>query len=299
LSFQAFKEADPDAADQPVTLPVRAISQAEAFSLPNLAQGLAAAGLVGDAALDAGKSWTLVILEDFKEAATTLSPGRLNWVLRTAMPLTKDFAVYLNSQRVVSSKEDYKVVASFTIDQLPPARIETINKKTGYDWSIQERLAPGRVRAEQSKADLRLPALVCPRFDEGIFAEVLVTKRPIYGGKSDDLIRSNGFFVRVRDRLINENDELFGLPAQSHEVWNRFRADIDADDLDQDLTAPREGVGLGRQLTMIAVLTELHHEARSRFTAWSNAETKPQIVRAKKIATTLIRVTLSGLWLTY
>jgi hypothetical protein len=48
--------------------------------------------------------------------------------------------------------------------------------------------------------------------------------------------------VRVRDRLINERDELFGLTPQSYKTWNPFRTVFHADDLDAEITASRESV---------------------------------------------------------
>jgi hypothetical protein len=272
LSFNEFK-SDPEGPDQPVELPVRALIREEVLVLPHVSEALEAAGLEPAEALDPASSWTLVLLEDFKEAAQTLSPGRLGWVLRTAMPLSKDFEVYLNREPVISSKADYKLVADFAIVDLPESRINAISSKTGHTWSLQKRPAPPHL----GKGVEDEVALVCDLFEEGIFGKIIVAERPIYGGKSDDLIRSNGFFIRVRGRLVNENDELFGLPAQSHEVWNRFRADIDADDLDEDLTAPREGVGLSqRRVMMLHVLTEVFNEARSRYVKWSDARNKSQ-----------------------
>lgn len=55
------------------------------------------------------------------------------------------------------------------------------------------------------------------------------------------------------------------MTARVHAYWNRFNAEIDADDLDTELTAPREGVGISeRSEMMIDVLTEVFNEARSR-----------------------------------
>ena len=45
-------------------------------------------------------SWTLVILEELKDKAGTMGLGRLRWVLRTAMPLSARFKLYLNGQEV-------------------------------------------------------------------------------------------------------------------------------------------------------------------------------------------------------
>ena len=69
-----------------------------------------------------------------------------------------------------------------------------------------------------------------------IFARVLST------GKSNQYGRSHGFFVRVRGRVINLEDELFGLEAQNHSAWSRFAMEIEADGLRDHLLSSREGV---------------------------------------------------------
>lgn len=278
LSFNQFK-SEPEGPDSPVTLPVRRLSRDQALGLPEVASTIEAAGLNAEEALNPKKTWTLVLLEDFKPAASTLSPRRLGWVLRTAMPLSSDFKVYLNGDRVVSSKADYKLIAQFTVGDLPQSRIESICRKTNHQWTLETKPAPKHPSEDDAEdgPPRNEVALVCDLFPSGIFATAIVSERPIYGGKSDDLVRSNGLFVRVRERLVNENDELFGLHAVSHEIWNRFRADIDADDLDEELTAPREAVGMStRRAMMIHVLTEIVNESRQRYVRWSDAQKKPQ-----------------------
>ncbi|MYB83346.1 MAG: hypothetical protein F4X54_01110 [Chloroflexi bacterium] len=64
----------------------------------------------------------------------------------------------------------------------------------------------------------------------------------ILSGKSDQIGRSHGFFVRVRKRVINLEDELFGLEAQNHAAWSRFALEVDADGLREHLLSSREGV---------------------------------------------------------
>ena len=69
-----------------------------------------------------------------------------------------------------------------------------------------------------------------------------IYERTLTGGKSDQIARSNGFFVRVRKRVINLEDELFGLEAQNHSAWSRFALEVDADGLRDHLLSSREGV---------------------------------------------------------
>jgi len=82
--------------------------------------------------------------------------------------------------------------------------------------------------------------------------------------------------------LVNENDELFGLPPLSHQVFNRFRADIDIDDLDKVVTAPREGIeesSLSKPL--VELLKSLFYEAREKYDS-AIAETNKENLRANE-----------------
>ena len=69
-----------------------------------------------------------------------------------------------------------------------------------------------------------------------------IYKKTLTGGKSDQIARSNGFFIRVRKRVINLEDELFGVESQNHSAWSRFALEVDADGLRDHLLSSREGV---------------------------------------------------------
>ena len=79
-------------------------------------------------------------------------------------------------------------------------------------------------------------------FDEGISGTIAVTQETLTRGKSKDIGRSHGFFIRVRGRLINEGDPLFGLKPRVYDTFNRLDAQICADNLDKVLTASRDSI---------------------------------------------------------
>jgi hypothetical protein len=95
-----------------------------------------------------------------------------------------------------------------------------------------------------------------------------VTQKSLLG-KSDDIERSHGFFIKVRDRLVNEGDPLFGLTPLYHGTFNRFRADIRADDLDDSLKASRENIEESKLKEIFrGILRELFNEANSRYSEY-------------------------------
>jgi hypothetical protein len=273
LSFDEFKSDPQGEGDTPVTLKVSQVTTEQLCSLPQVEAIMRANALVARDALSASLSWTLVLLEQFKPKATKLTTGRLRWVLSTAMPIG-GFDLYLNGDPVESSKAAYTRVAELNVADLPPSRLERLKQKTGVEWTRQVRLTDsGGTRAVLTSALLPL----------GVSGEGLVSDKTIYGGKSRDLVRSHGFFVRVRGRLISEEDPLFGSAPLTYEVFNRFRADIEADDLDEDITAPREGaIGTERVAAVQDVLAELFNELRTMYDRKENERFKQDTKREEE-----------------
>lgn len=193
-------------------------------------------------------SWTLVILEDLKPKALKLNKSRLEWVLSTAMPLGSDFQVFLNTDEIVSSKEDYKKLVEFDITELPKKRITNLSKATNEEWSVEGNL------------------LKSSSFPSGIKGDVFVTEKTLTGKKSDDLLRSHGFFIKVRDRLVDQIDPLFGMRPHVHGTLNRLHAEIFADDLDVFLVAARDSIEETETKDKFRkLLHEIFQEADSRY----------------------------------
>jgi hypothetical protein len=195
-----------------------------------------------------GPSWTFAVLEELKPKARALAAGRLRWVLSTAMPLKSDFRLFLDGTEITSSKANYEALVEFSISDLPPHRLQTLSEETGETWTSRD------------------GALFSDTFPAGVSGSAMVTKESLHKGKSVDVMRSNGFFIRVHDRLINVEDDLFGLHPLSHEIYNRFRADLRADDLDHEVIAPREGIADSqRKNDFTNLIGQIFNEARTRF----------------------------------
>jgi hypothetical protein len=261
VDFTKF-ESSSGGTDTLISVPVHIIEDWEGFASDEFVNKmLSGIGINPRQLIAKGTShWTIAILEDLKEKARKIHLGDLRWVLRTAMPLKSDFKVILNGERITSSKEDLEVIVSFDLSTLPTERLANIRKRTGQEW-----------RLEGDK-------LLSDSFSSGITASILMTMKTLTG-KSDDLARSFGFFVRVRDRLVNDSDPLFGLNALEHGYFSRFRADIQADDLDIVLKASRETIEESAIKTAFrSVLIEVFYEATTRY----NEATKPPSTKGKK-----------------
>lgn len=239
---------------KPINLPVYKIEDWYAFvTNANLRVVLEELGL--ETIELPAESWTLAILENLKEKAQNINRGSLGWVLSTAMPLSTDFQVFLNQNEITSSKEDYEKIVEFNITELPEKRLEGLSKDTGEDWHVDGEY------------------LISESFPSGIKGNAFVTRRSLYGQKSDDIQRSHGFFVRVRDRLVDLVDPLFGMKPVRYGTLNRFHADIRADDLDEYLTASRDTVEESDiKVRFRKLLREIINEADARYMAKQKEE---------------------------
>lgn len=182
----------------------------------------------------AGSSWTFAILSDLKGKVHEIRRGRLEWVLRTALPLRDDFAIYLNGVKLESSKAGKgrlkKWILGKEIDTLPkpaPSEIEATEdvsqpKDSETRYALEHK-AVGRITG---------------------YAEIY---RDLLTGKSDDLGRSYGFFVYVFGRLINVDNGHFGISPNElrHGTFGRVRVVVHMDGLDDYLQSDREHIRQG------------------------------------------------------
>jgi len=189
-------------------------------------------------------SWTLVIVDNLKKQ---LEIGRLGWVLSTALPLRPDFRLFLNGKDVISSKMRTPKIKEWQIGNEDPAA-----KKLKYETGEDKR------KREPHNYFVRIPEY------GKISGTVEVFQHSIDAGKAKEMGHSNGFFVMVRERLINENDNLFGITDLPHLGFNRIRAVVHADFLDNSLTASREGISdAGAVKALQTYLKAIYNDARS------------------------------------
>ena len=203
-----------------LTLDVRKLTEAEAQLLlaPIINRKDAAASGMPLFGKKARESWTVVAMGNLTALAQKLSFGRLRWVLATALPLSPQFNLYFNGERLESSRT-----------KLQPLKA----------WRIGE--------SDEVANELKLPLNAKPVgvLVDGVglvTGESQIFEDSLTGGKAELMGRSHGIFVLVRGRLINLDDALFGLPQMSHGPFVRFRMVLTADGLDEVLRSTRETV---------------------------------------------------------
>ncbi|MDP3713731.1 MAG: ATP-binding protein [Mycobacteriales bacterium] len=200
-------------------------------------------------------TWTLARIGRLR-ADVDLKPGRLSWVIGNGMPLRPDFAVNVNGEAVTTklsknAKETWnletpsltKAIASGWYDSVRAGDVDgtlligpgmsgcipAAPKKAGADAQVW-------VETSDEIPDLvvRFPNLGDVRVEVRLFADSLLAK------KDEDRPRTHGFFVMVRGRLVNSEDELLFLNDPSFTSFYRTQFVIHADALDTDLLADRE-----------------------------------------------------------
>ena len=264
--------------DEVVKLPLRELTEAEAKRalapwISGQSQGHKALRLFG---AGAAKKWTVAILSDLKEMAGQLRLGRLKWVLATGMPLRADFNLFLNGAPVESEKLKDTKIASWIIGK----DIITVPRPAPTD-DLQVTEDSTVARNSPERFGLTHPQL-------GRITGVVEVYEDLLTGKAEAIGRSHGFFVYVRGRLINSDDEYFGIDSNKlrHGTFSRFRCEVHIDRLDEELRSSRESV---RETSLLIVaqniLEGLFNVARSKHESFEE-ETRPGIQATKRVAAT-------------
>ena len=178
-------------------------------------------------------SWTVSIMSDLKPMVRDVRTGRLHWILRTALPLRPDFNVWLDGEKIRSSKADQEPLRKWVI-----GKDITDIFPDGPGPEKPARAGPGQ--SAEHGPGLHVDGLGRVAGYAEMYENPLV-------GKSNEWGRSNGFFVYVLGRLLNEDDGHFGIQPNElrHGTFSRFRAVVHIDGLDGVLRSSREAVGDG------------------------------------------------------
>jgi hypothetical protein len=164
-------------------------------------------------------TWTFIIMSDLKPKAHEIKDGRLNWILRTALPLNPNFNLMFNGTKLKSTKEAVEPLETWIF-----GKDDAVAEKFAYDT------------CKKGEPCINLPNL------KGVRGRIDLYRDSLLKGKSEEMGRSNGIFLNIRKRLVNIDDPLLGMAALSHGVFNRTRIIVNADNLDQHLTSTRESI---------------------------------------------------------
>ena len=222
----------------------------------------------------AAKTWTVAILSSLKDKASEIEPGRLKWILSTALPLRDDFSIYMDGKALQPSKTGRGRVGKWVLGK----EIKELSKPAPDGISI-------RKDEELDKTDEKHFGLYHPQLGR-ITGYAEGYKDALTAGKSAEFGRSYGFFVYVRNRLVNIEDEYFGIDSNllRHGTFARFRMVVHIDKLDDELRSNREAVRDGPLCNLARdVLHAIFNAVRPRIQEAVEGETSAGRM-ARKIA---------------
>lgn len=182
----------------------------------------------------ANPSWTLAILSSLKPKVHEIKRGVLEWVLRTALPLRDDFAIYLDGESLEPSKAGKGRLKTWVIGK----DIADIPKPAPDELSVSE--DKNKPADSPKRHGLHHPQV-------GRITGYAEAYKELLTGKSDEIGRSHGFFVYVFGRLINVQDGHFGIQPNElrHGTFGRIRVVVHMDGLDDYLQSDRERIREG------------------------------------------------------
>ena len=183
-------------------------------------------------------TWTFAIIEELKVG--DLSPRRLMWVLGNGMPLRPDFRIKVNEDEV-QSKLDKQAVINWDFGSMDV--VDAIRSR--WDDSVAKKeVSPIVEFGNRVGLDPNAPTKEIPfvRFAHLglVWGYVRLFYETLLKYRSADHGRSHGFFLVVRGRLLNPDDEQLFLPDPSFQTFYRSQFVIYADDLDSKLLADRQ-----------------------------------------------------------
>ena len=224
-------------------------------------------------------SWTVSIMSSLKDKVHEIKPGILRWVLSTALPLRDDFSIWLDGQKLKSSKESKSQLKRWVLGkdlvELPKPSPKGITV-------LENQSVPA---SSEHRFGLNVPSL-------GRITGYAEAYKRLLTGKSDEIGRSYGFFIYVYGRLLNVDDGHFGISPDElrHGTFGRFRLVVHMDKLDEELRSNREAVSEGPLLeTARDVLRAIFNSVRPTIDTHDRDE-QPGAKLAQKLAASPARL---------
>jgi hypothetical protein len=220
---------------------------------------------------DINDTWTLVILSGLKPTGRELKTGILRRMLESALPLSSEMIIRINGDTLSSTKvsallaKEWEIGPALKVTELELEEPEEAENKEGKP-TIKKTLVP------ISSGLTPYPYVDLP--DVGrVTGRIKLFEDKISGGKSEERGVSNGFFINVLGRVINQGDPSFGAENLSHAAWARFRMTVRADGLNAFLNTNREQFREQKALKVFrAFLRKAFNIARSSYDSDTNAE---------------------------
>lgn len=214
-------------------------------------------------------TWTLVILSGLKPTGRQLKTGVLRRMLEAALPLSSEMIIRINGEALKSTKIASRIAKEWVIG--PDLKITELDISNISDNGDETTLSSSDKVIVKS-ANIPFPNIDLPEVGR-VTGRVRLYEDKISGGKAEERGTSNGFFVNVLGRVVNQADPSFGAENLSHAAWARFRMTVRADGLNSFLNTNREQFREQHALQVFrAFLRKAFNIARSAYDSDGSAE---------------------------
>ena len=202
-------------------------------------------------------SWTLAIIDKIDKSnfeGRALRVDLLHRMITTALPISARFKIFIGKEEVHKKKIDPKEIRvkvectdlefrKKLQESLREYWKDVLHKEKSEDVpETYYKLKIGKVQNPQNISGDKLSALIVPGLGP-IIGNAIFTKTYLTTDKvSERGYVNNGFAIHSHGKLINPEDELFGVTARSHSFWARFLADVEIPNLDNVLLVQRNAV---------------------------------------------------------
>ena len=166
------------------------------------------------------ESWTIAVVSELKR--DDLYAGRLSWVLSHSMPLRPDFQIYVNSSPVQPKLAKKGVLKTWDFgEEDVVGAIRNAWAKSLLTGDPEEELEMGReVGLDPASPKDEIPFVRLPKLGKvwgtcRLYSDSLERLRK----KEEGEPRSHGYFVMVRGRLVNSDDEKLFLGDPNFGIW--------------------------------------------------------------------------------
>ncbi len=198
----------------------------------------------------------MAAVEEIEEAnfERALKVGTLRRMLTTSMPIFKNFRIVLEGE-IVPEREVVKgkdLEVKILVDSLEFRRKLEIDlreywaEKRGIEKpeDVSSALYKIRLASMPDPRDVtkQMKAIEVPRLGP-VAGWAILAKQNLTTVKLDERgYLNNGFAIYAHGKLINPEDDLFGISARSHAYWRRFLARVEIPNLDDVLLVQRNAV---------------------------------------------------------
>lgn len=258
-------------------------------------------------------TWTLAIIGEIQREGigAALKVGILKNMITAALPISPDFKVYLEKERIETKTSPVQKVELEVPITDPKFRSKVEESLQAYWQKELGESTPDavpekyyRVRVGQmtnpKETSESIPALIVPEVGP-LGGKAIVTETNLSTPKEAERgYASNGFAIYSSGKLVNPEDELFGVSQRSHKYWRRFRADVEVPGLDDELLVQRNAVSENSprvQVTRV-VMRSLFNYARNKAEELEEAsEAPPRAIgtRLRMLSPILIEQAFRGL----